>query len=304
MILLEKGNRILEETVSSVFTREKAQKIDVKLSDFDDVAYKVSVSQDDLNTLMVSMTCPVYNDFKDGASKAGSDGAFKEAFGDMVCEPEAGFDVSLKIKIDEVKDGGEELVQKIKIMKATVIGGGMDFFLSALAEGKSGGLEREKWNLRGDTGVYLCPGSDRVTIIFEIDFCEEVDKVIGKVFMQEFQNSVKNNRAAPPCKFSIDPPLELHSAPWNMKSNTGCLGYISFAVLPPHAKKNRQDVIHVLCTFRSFVQYHIKMSKSYWHSKMRTRTQTLLKVLNRAKVEDPNAGNTKKTAGGKTFRRG
>jgi actin related protein 2/3 complex subunit 2 len=51
-----------------------------------------------------------------------------------------------------------------------------------------------------------------------------------------------------------------------------------------------------------FFRYHIKASKTHFHTKMRKRVIELQKVLNRAKEDAPKK--EKKTAGGKTFRRG
>jgi len=77
---------------------------------------------------------------------------------------------------------------------------------------------------------------------------------------------------------------------------------MTFAILKSHLEKNKQEaVIAVLQTFRTYLQYHIKCSKSYFHSRMRKRVVELLKVLNRAKV--PDMKKEKKTAGGKTFKR-
>merc|ERR1712166_367621 len=127
-------------------------------------------------------------------------------------------------------------------------------------------------------------GDDRVTVIYALDFSEEVDRVVGKVFMDIF--AATKTAGAPPCNFMEKPPQEL--AAFGVTENQGCLGYISFAVLPRHVKDNqREKVIHVLQTFRSFLQYHLKMSKSYWHSKMRARCVSLQKVLNRPRWRTP-----------------
>jgi len=85
---------------------------------------------------------------------------------------------------------------------------------------------------------------------------------------------------------------------------TGNLGFLSFAVLKSHLDMGKKDrVINVMQSFRNYIQYHIKCSKSHFHSRMRARVVSLLQVLNRAKAEiDPRLQPTvKKTAQGKTF---
>lgn len=71
-----------------------------------------------------------------------------------------------------------------------------------------------------------------------------------------------------------------------------------------HLEMNRKDkVTAVLQSFRNYLQYHIKCSKSYFHSRMRARVVSLLKVLNRAKVEPPAEKKEMKTMSGRSFER-
>jgi len=162
--------------------------------------------------------------------------------------------------------------------------------------------------MRSDTTVYfVCDEKvERVTTIFGVDFNEKVDKVLAKVFMQEFVDSRRSLGFAPPVSWTVAPPNEL--AKWGITEPTGNLGFISFSILKDHVKTPQKidQIVAVLQSFRNYIQYHIKCSKSYFHSRMRARCAALLKVLNRAKVEDPEQDKTKgkKTISGKTFRRG
>jgi len=113
---------------------------------------------------------------------------------------------------------------------------------------------------------------------------------------------------APPVNFSAAPPRELAHFGINEQSAKANLGYVSFAVLKPHVtdEKLRQRVCEQLQTFRTYTQYHIKCSKSYFHSRMRAKTAELLKVLSRAKVEQGDENAREKivrTVGGKVFKR-
>lgn len=294
MILLEPGNRILEEAVGSQINAEgKRDALDVRLCDFDDVAYRIQVDKDNLDSLKVSMSSYCYSQIEDKGAKD----ALEKNFGKYVGEPETGFDFTLNLNIPDIEDK-EKTVKALSLLKPTIIGGVFDHFFSALLDGKK--PDEFKFDLRSDTTVYFCPRDDRVTIIFSVDFMENVDKVIAKVFLQEFVDARKKIGRAPPCSWGANPPKELHS--FGVKENQGNLGYISFAVMKSHlANDKKQSVINVLQNFRTFLQYHIKSSKSHFHAKMRNRVRELIKVLNRAKVEDPKVA--KKLASGKTFKR-
>ena len=271
--------------------------LQVNLCDFDDVSYQIVVDKADMGLMKLSMNMPCYQHFED---KGGKD-ALTKGFGDFVTSPEIGYDITLAIPLQDSKvKGSTELVKKLSLIKSTVLGGAFDYFFDALLQEKPK-TEKFKFDLRGDTTLYFMPRDDRVTVIFAVDFFDRVDNTIAKVFLQEFVDSRRKIGRAPPTSWGTAPPTELHE--WGITENQGNLGYISFAVLKNHVtgpgKKER--VISILQSFRTFLQYHIKMSKSHFHSKMRHRVRELLKIKNRAQVHDEKK--EKKTVGGKTFKR-
>jgi actin related protein 2/3 complex subunit 2 len=307
MILLERGNRILGETVSAKINydnpEEKIEPIDVKLCDFDDVSYRVLIEAESRNILQVSMSLPCYKDIESLGAKE----AYEKVYGSMVTAPLSGYDVTVKINLDELKEQKvkDDLVEKLSCIKANVLSGIFDHFFSAVLAGKPL-TEPFRFKLRSDTEVFLFPKNDRVIVIFGLDFKEKVDRAIAKIFMQEFVEAKRSLGAAPPCQWaeSKNPPIEL--AHYKITEPTGNLGFISFAVQKSNLDSNKKErVISVLQVFRNYLQYHIKCSKSYFHARMRARVVTLLAVLNRAKYseEEKLSGTAKKTAQGKTFTR-
>lgn len=297
MILLEPGNRILEECVSSqICPEDKNTEIKVNLCDFDDVSYKITVDKDNLSLMKLSMGLPCFH----AIDNYGGQAALDKYYGDYSVSSEVGYDITMDIPLDDPKvKGNKDLVKSLSLMKARVTGGVFDYFFNALLEGTPKS-EKFKFDLRSDTTVFLLPRDDRVTVIFSMDFTEKVDKVIAKVFLQEFVDARKKIGRAPPCSWGANPPNEL--AEWGINENEGNLGYISFAVLKSHLTNGKKDtVIGILQSFRTFLQYHIKCSKSHFHSKMRARVRELLKVKNRAEVDGEKK--EKKTADGKTFQR-
>jgi len=224
-----------------------------------------------------------------------------------VTTPVNGYDVSLKVNLDELKDqkNKEALVSSISQLKPTVIGGVFDHFFSALMANQV--PAPFSFALRADTTVYFVPDKDRVTVLFTVDFKEKVDRAVARVFMQEFAEARAKDRnlgASPFIVFSVQPPLELKSF-GVVEPVKGILGFVSFTVTKSHVDKaeKKHNVIAVLQGFRNFMQYHIKCSKAHFHSRMRARAVSLLGVLNRAKPEiDPKTVQAR-TMSGKTFTR-
>jgi len=304
MILLARNNRILLETVKDQIMRDpelkKQSLLDVKLCDFDEVSYsvKMTYSEEKKTPMVVAINVPCYESIKDK-----SDEQLKKRYGDrLATDVPAGYDCAVNVDLDNLPDNDEEkrkLAEDLSLIKYTTLSGPYRHFFDLLNAGTPA-TEPFQFNLRHDTTVYFCPRSDRVTIVYAVDFQEKVDKVIARVFMQELCDARKRIRTAPPFKWSIDPPVEIKSL--GVSENPGILGYASIAVMVPHIKGDKVDTVSgALINFRSFIQYHLKCAKSFFHSRMRARCSDLLKILNRARTRF--GEKEKKTAKGTTFKK-
>lgn len=304
MILLKRGNRILEETVRAQIMRDPEEKkpshFDVKLCDFDEVAYSINIDSKEENAPMaIKIMVPCYPSIREMGSLA----RLKEVFGDLIASEDDDDDVILHIDLDNLpsdKAEKEKLIQNIATLKYTLMSGPFVQFFTDLKNGKA--KDPWKYDIRSDTTVYFCPKNDRCTIVFGIDYAEKVDKIIAGVILQELVESKRRIRSAPPFSFNKNPPKELQDH--GVTKNEGdILGFASIAVLPNHVKdlSKMDNAVGALINFRTFLQYHIKCAKSYFHSRMRARCADLLKILNRAKVKF--GVKAKKTKSGKTFTR-
>jgi len=58
-----------------------------------------------------------------------------------------------------------------------------------------------------------------------------------------------------------------------------CVCVLFAAILPRHVAGNKKgSVVKLLTGFRNYLAYHLKCSKSYFHSRMRLRVVKLQKV--------------------------
>ncbi|CAN0422444.1 unnamed protein product, partial [Discosporangium mesarthrocarpum] len=119
-----------------------------------------------------------------------------------------------------------------------------------------------------------CQG-DRVTVIYAIDFPEEDERSIAKVYLMEFVDAQRVANNSPPCTFTPDPPLELRAAP--ARPGDKAVGYLSFVIFPQHLEQGRQErTVTLLTGFRNYLHYHLKATKTYMHMRMRKRVVGLL----------------------------
>jgi len=307
MLLLANKNKILEETVRDQIMRDPSEKrqqlLDVKLCDFDEVSYNVKINNTEVadgepsNPMTVAISLPCFSEIKD----EGTIDEAKRVFGEWYSEEAPnGYDLGLSIdfqKLEDEEKKKEQLIKNIGQLKYTVTSGPFVKHFTALKNGECG--DNFEFNLRSDTRIYFRPKNDRVTIIYAVDFNDKVDKVLAKIFMQELVDARKRIRSAPPFSWNTDPPLEIQD---KVTRNPGILGYASIPVMLAHVSGDKMPrVIGALINFRSFLQYHLKCAKSFFHSRMRAKCSELLKILNRAKVK---FGKTeKKTKSGRTFKR-
>jgi actin related protein 2/3 complex subunit 2 len=295
MILLPFQNAVLTDTVKRLIESEKREPIDARMVDFDNVNYRIFVHPDDRNVLYVSMNISCWNEIKDNGAML----QLEKVYGDLLVENDTD-NVCLRIDMDAVRDKAESLATAVGMLRTHAIGGPFRAYFDSLATG-CGAPPPFPMNLREDTIVYFVPKTDRLIVIFQLNFQEKSDRVIAQTFLNEFMEAKRNRAvaAAPIVTYTPNAPGELSQ--YGVSGPVG-LGFVSFAILKQHvdtdAKRERSS--HLLVSFRNYLQYHIKCSKALCHQKMRTRVRELIKVLNRAK-NDKGEEATKKTASGRRF---
>lgn len=140
---------------------------------------------------------------------------------------------------------------------------------------------------------YACvqgANQDQIVVLFGMNFVDQTDTVLAKVFLQEFYDA-RDNRLedAPVVLYGKEPPKELKGI---IKSESqddgGGLNYLTLVLFPRHysTPKSRQHLLETVPFLADYIHYHLKCSKAYLHQRMRAKTGEFLKVLNRARPEN------------------
>ncbi|KAN0064760.1 Arp complex subunit [Thecaphora frezii] len=316
MILLGTENIIIRDVLTDKFNRPSS--VDQTFTDFDGVAYHIESSKAGPLTLSMDIKC--WQDLVN----AGANHVLQREYAQWIrpsTEPE--YNVTLEFDYAQIPPPGPErdaLIHSVSLLKRNAMAAPFEraFTLQRQLEADAEGGEASATlgapppnatdimsiNYREDEAIYVLPSVDRVTVVFSTVFKDETDKILGKVFLQEFvdarrQPSIQN---APQVLYSNrEPPLEIRNVPGLSRGED--VGYVTFVLFPRHFQN--VDVMAATISriqlFRDYLHYHIKCSKAYLHSRMRHRVAEFLKVLNRAKPEL--AEKERKTASGRTFRR-
>ncbi|XP_064401736.1 actin-related protein 2/3 complex subunit 2-like [Halichondria panicea] len=294
MILLEIKNRIIEETLLHRFTSAKPESIDITVADFDGVLFHISNPDGDKGKIRISASLKFFGDLQ----QHGAEGLLQREYGEYFVSPESGYDCSVQFDYSNLPDNKEEWASKVALLKRNCFASVFEKYFELQ---KAGGEKSTAIvHYRDQETMYVSAQKDRVTVIFSTVFTDDDDVIIGKVFMQEFKEGRRGSQTAPQVLFShAEPPSELASTDALTGDN---VGYITFVLFPRHyTDKTLDNTINLIHTFRDYLHYHIKCSKAYLHSRMRNRTNMLLKLLNRARPEVKNV--EKKTMSGRTFRK-
>ncbi|GMH53430.1 hypothetical protein TL16_g01453 [Triparma laevis f. inornata] len=269
---------------------QKREPCELKIADFDDVLYKLFVPPETPN--LVTLHCAI-KDWK-GVKANGGGERLEETFPGCVVEAEEGFDVSVRVDADNVPKGPWGSTGAFRVLES---GGSPSPGITTITIRKptpDGGGE-----------MHIVSKSDRVTVVFAVDFADETDKAITRIFLQEFVEAQRSVNNCPPANFSrgSEPPMEIQSLP-NADGNPDIAGFISFTIFKSHvdSKPKMIQSAKQLVNFLTYLQYHVKATKTYMHMRMRSKVNSLLQVLTRAQQMSSEV-KEKKTFTGKTFTR-
>jgi len=299
MILLEVSNRILEESILQRFAAGKKEAVDITLADFDGVTFHVATNPQQRNLVTVSIGWKCIPEI----ARFGVDATMKRIYGNMVQpSPEGVYDVTLQFDIDAITspDQQNQLAKSIGLFKRHVMAVPFHAVFESVTGGGGHVPSIVTMNYRGNEALYIKPEGDRVIVIFSINFKDSDDVVLSKVFLQEFMDARRTMSNAPSVLFTQkESPLELKGVEGVYEGADQ--GFVSFVLFKNHIiRERRERTIDSICAFRNYLHYHIKCSKAFMHTRMRMRVESLLQVLNRAKMKKAIKATT---VSGRTFER-
>lgn len=279
-LTLESFNRIVFDIVRAQMLSAKPEPTDVTVCDFNQVIWHVSTpeGEETPTKLNVSVATSCWSQVQ-----AVGLPYFKRVYGPML-QPRAepNYDVTITIDISKKAEMEEamKMARTASRLARNILASVFHHFAGA-AEKRASGTPLLQVDYRPGESIWFRQVNDRITVIFSINFDDPDDVVIGRVFMTEIGKLVQG---APSCDVYLkDPPSELAGI-----RGLNAHGYVAFLLESRHyAPAKREPVADVLMTFRNYLHYHIKCSKAYLHIRMRTRVESLLQVLNRAKQEPP-----------------
>lgn len=139
--------------------------------------------------------------------------------------------------------------------------------------------------LRGQGGCcHIVRRADRITVVFPVDFEDETDRALARLYLQHFvegQRKASTKNVAPLVDFRWNnPPAEVVSM-YEKGVTNDIAGFLSFTFLRSHvtSETKRERAVELLVLFLTYMDYHVKASKTHMHTRMRQKKDALQKKL-------------------------
>jgi actin related protein 2/3 complex subunit 2 len=296
MILLEHINTITHDLIIGWLNNpeQASSPIETKCSDFDGCQLHVWSSGDIVNVSL-----------KSGAALSllsnGGQEVLQQTYGTSFVQPEPGYDAQISQSASGLvsPQDKEAFATRMSQLKSTLYSAPIMRCVNAAASGQVlPGITDVPIRSHNERMWVKQDDTERITIIFSVDFTDPDDVVFGRVFLNEIKKPISG---APTVDYSFKtPPMELKGI--NQLPPSENVSYVTFVLFKRHWTPLAKALpsTFTLVSFRNYLHYHIKCCKSYLHTRMRLQVENLLKVLNRAKQDTPKE---KKLASGRTFTR-
>jgi actin related protein 2/3 complex subunit 2 len=119
-------------------------------------------------------------------------------------------------------------------------------------------------------------------VVFTVDFNDVTDRSLARLFLQQFAGVQKQVAQSPHIEFRLsnDPPKEILDLGIQVSSST-CSGYLSFTFFPSHVKttERKEKTVELMANFFPYLDKHVKSTKTYMHSRIRSKKNDLLSEL-------------------------
>jgi len=195
MILLDYHNKIIEDTLLEKFnpTEGKFESVEIIVADFDGVTFHIFTDANSKNILYVSMSMRCYGELR----KHGVDQLLKSTYGSYLVDPENGYDVSLCIDLANPPSDRAGVARNFALLKRHALAAPFYKVFADVEAKKPASNQLIELAYREGEAFYLKQETDRVIVVFAIQFKDADDVVFAKVFLQEYQDARRTMSNAP-----------------------------------------------------------------------------------------------------------
>ena len=277
--------------------REKARHdfFEVRCSDFDGASFFLKCTAEDPQKLTLAMSVPCWADLQ----KLNCDKDINEIYSAFTREESKEFDTAVSIDLEDAEDL-DTVANLLTGFKRNVLAVPLNRVFNSMVN-SSETVKPMTINYREREQLFIIQKSEeKAVVIFSLNFEDKVDRCLAQVFATEFAEAHRTVDLSPTFRFFEIPeeaktggepsgdgkvfPAELKVCnPHPIRDSD--IGYLVCSVDKMHlnTEAKKEEMLTLLLGLRSYMNYHIKASKSHLHTIMRGSCVKLLKVKTRCK---------------------
>ncbi|KAM3135187.1 hypothetical protein pb186bvf_012652 [Paramecium bursaria] len=285
MMFLDSQSKHIQ-TTSVVILQQMSQRV-VTVKDYNDTLFQIGLEN---KIFYLQFKCPYYQEIF---------AINKEYFlanylnGFQVEEPQNGFDIKVSLDVSQIDPKNKEHKERIIQISADISKFRRNFYASVYEQAFENIIQGKPsapimFKTRDNETIFIVSQKDSLSVFYEVNFTDKVDKTIGGIIIQELSESVRHVQNSPPIgKTTIKQEVLVNSFGDLTKYKIDPQSTIVTITLfqKQHFQTSFQKQATLLQGFRQYLHYHIHASKTYLHSRIVKRINQFARTLNQAKYE-------------------
>ena len=176
----------------------------------------------------------------------------------------------LHISKADYQKGGKAYLKKVAYLHDYILSAPFYKYLKALQSGTTSSLYPKIMSFYSHEPIYIIPKPTSVSVVFSINEEDDTDRALIPIFLLEFSEAKRTVAGSPSVSFSREEPKDVQG----MAKEKPSVGFITFSFNEEHVAGERAEkAAEQLCSFRFYLDYHVKSCKTYLHGRMRIRAE-------------------------------
>ena len=211
---------------------------------------------------------------------------FKKAFEikskKMTDEEKEKFDEERKPIREELDKFAKETAEKLSCFRIKIYSYVLEKMLQDVKDGKKD-IKPLVFHLNERNLVHVIPLKDNVELVYGVDFIQQTDQSLAKVFLQELKEAKNHVKNCVPVNVYVETdevPKNIIEIDHPKKYSNGLVVFNLFVNKFDTIKK----FLNYFVTFREYIQFHIHSIKTFLHIRMNRKGKELMGKLDGCRI--------------------
>ncbi len=208
--------------------------------------------------------------------------AFEKKSKKMTDEEKEKFDEERKPIREELDKFAKETAEKLSCFRIKIYSYVLEKMLKDVKDGKKD-IKPLVFHLNEKNLVHVIPLKDNVELVYGVDFIQQTDQSLAKVFLQELKEAKNHVKNCVPVNVYVETdevPKNIIEIDHPKKYSNGLVVFNLFVNKFDTIKK----FLNYFVTFREYIQFHIHSIKTFLHIRMNRKGKELMGKLDGCRI--------------------